>query len=134
MTQTGSWWLTSTASCPRASSRAAATAASIRSTCSVYGSPQDGRNGLRRYGQCSGWRSEPSPTPKVLPSKWLPASMSRSSVRISTSNAAAIGPAVSCARWSGEAMTATTSRRAGTGPARCAATMSAIALPRSESR
>ncbi len=103
--QIGSWWLTHTASCPRAASRAPAIAPIIRTTWSMYGSPQDGLNGLVRYFQYEGLRSEPSPTPKVLPSKMFSASISRGSAATVRPCALAIGSAVSCARSSGEATT-----------------------------
>ena len=62
-------------------------------------------NGLRSNGQYSGLRSAPSPTPKCMPSKALPASISRSSVIGSTPSFSAIGTAVSCARCIGETST-----------------------------
>src|SRR5215469_1496495 len=101
-----------TASWPRASAAASRTAARTRAATSAYGSPHEGRNGFRRYSQCCGWRSAPSPTPNRRPSKWFAASMSRSSVTIGRPNSAAIGSAVSTARSSGEDRTAVMSRLA----------------------
>ena len=68
---------------------------------SAYGSPQDGRNGLRRCRQCDGLRSAPSPTPNVVPSKWFHGSISLSLTPTSRPNWAASGSAVSSARSSG---------------------------------
>ena len=48
--QIGAWWLTMTASWPRAAMRASTIAWRIRSTSSTYGSPHDGRNGLSILG------------------------------------------------------------------------------------
>ena len=126
--QIGSWWLTQTASWPRAWSRALSAAASMRVAIKAYGSPQLGRNGLRRCGQFCGRRSAPSPTPKRLPSKTFSLSSSRSSVPTGTPKTSAIGVAVSCARCSGEAITTVTSR-----PCSAAAASSAICRPSSDS-
>ena len=103
--QIGNWWLTSTASCPRARSRAPSSAPFIRTTWSTYGSPHDGLKGLTRCFQFSGFFSAPSPTPKVLPWKTFSASMSRSSVAMSSPCVLAIGVAVCWARSSGDAQT-----------------------------
>ena len=124
----GSWCDTQTASCPAASARARCAAPSIRCAISRYGSPHDGVNGLRSNGQYSGLRSAPSPTPTCMPSKALPASISRSSVIGSTPSFSAIGTAVSCARCIGETSSAVTSA-----PARCSAARRACSRPVSES-
>ena len=60
--QMGSWWLTRMASAPSppssmARTRASWTAAMTRAACCLYGSPQEGRNGLHSLGQCFGLRS-----------------------------------------------------------------------------
>ena len=86
---------------PGAASRASRTAASMRADDFGVGLAPDGRNGLLRWGQCSACAAV-SPTPNLLPSKWLAASMRRGSMSISRSKAAAIGAAVSRARSNGE--------------------------------
>src|ERR1035441_1008484 len=72
LAQMGSWWLTHTASAPAAAARATSIMASILVATARYGSPQDGRNGLIRYGQCAGRRSDPSPTPNLMPDRKTP--------------------------------------------------------------
>ncbi len=125
--QIGSWWETTTASWPWAARRASWTAAIIRPTTSRYGSPQEGRHGFHRCRQVRGSRSALRPAPNRSPSKTLPDSMTRSSVRTSSPRAAASGAIVSCTRSSGEATRWVMSRWPS-----ASATFSAIATPRSE--
>ncbi len=58
--QIGSWWETITASWPAAAWVASLMASRIRATISLYGSPQVGFRGLRKYHQVRGFRSAPS--------------------------------------------------------------------------
>ena len=67
-------------------------------------------NGLRSCHQNRGSRQAPSPGPMRLPSKKLADSIRSGSVSTARSCLAAMGAAVSWARCSGEAMTATMSR------------------------
>src|SRR5262249_21373816 len=103
-------------------------AASIRCAICRYGSPHDGRNGLRSLSQCSGWRSTPSPTATRWPWKMLSASINWSSTSTSRPCGRAISAAVSCARCRGDAMTCVTSWSR-----RYSATIVACRRPASES-
>ena len=104
--QIGSWWLTQTASCPSAASRARHAAANIRAAICAYGSPQDGRERVAQH----------PPVPRVAQTRRrrgrtaCPRTSSRLDqplvqLRPAGPSAAAIGSAVSCARSSGEATT-----------------------------
>ena len=101
-------------------------AARIRAAMSTYGSPHDGRTGLRRCHQLA-WRRAPSPTANLVPSKWFHGSISRSSTSVSRPNWAATGVAVSSARSIGEDRSTVTSR-----PARKEAAALAMSRPSSD--
>ena len=138
VTQIGSWCETSTDSAPgpsaaTASPRSRSTTASIRAACARYGSPQDGRRGLRSRGHSRGFRFSDAAT-WDMPSKAFSASIRSGSVTSGRSNAAAMGAAVCCARVSGEAATTAGARPVcAARSANHAATPRAISWPSSES-
>ena len=94
VTQIGSWWLTATASWPRARVAGGGQRGEHpHGACSTYGSPHDGRNGLRRCRQCRGsaQRAVADAEGQALEDVARPRSAGRRCA-IGSPSAAAIGP------------------------------------------